>query len=328
MQPQALVILGPTATGKTALALELAQYVRCEIISMDSALVYRGMDVGTAKPTAQELAAVPHHLIDICDPADSYSAAAFARDCRRLAAEIAARGALPVICGGTMLYYKALTEGLSPLPETDPAVRRLIQEEGERLGWPVLHQRLAEVDPVLYQKYAPHDKQRIARALEVYAMTGRPLSSFYAAPKDPCPFPLHEFVLLPPDDRLALRELIRRRFEQMAAGGLLEETQALMARGDLNLNLPSMRCVGYRQAWEYLEGQTDFAEFIECGVIATARLAKHQMTWLRGALKSGGRTRLMPHDPRNCALILARLQEALGPELPEIKAPAGERPEA
>ncbi len=325
MQPQALVILGPTATGKTALALELAQYVRCEIISMDSALVYRGMDVGTAKPTAQELAAVPHHLIDICDPADSYSAAAFARDCRRLIADIAARGALPVICGGTMLYYKALTEGLSELPETDPAIRLQISEEGERLGWPAMHEKLAAVDPVLYQTYAPHDKQRISRALEVYAMTGRPLSSFYAAPRDPCPYPLYEYVLLPPADRTELRELIRQRFERMAAGGLLEETRALMARGDLNLNLPSMRCVGYRQAWEYLEGKTDFKEFIERGVIATARLAKHQMTWLRGALKSGGRTSLIPHDSRNCALILARLQADLGAELPWIQAFPGEK---
>ncbi|MBO8415375.1 MAG: tRNA (adenosine(37)-N6)-dimethylallyltransferase MiaA [Proteobacteria bacterium] len=317
MQPFALVILGPTATGKTSLALQIAAAVKSEIISMDSALIYRGMDIGTAKPSKEELALVPHHLIDICDPAESYSAASFAQDCVRLIEEISARGALPIICGGTMLYYKALTEGLSPLPPTDEQVREQIRKEGETLGWPALHQRLRGIDPLLFDKYSPNDKQRISRALEVFAMTGRPLTSFYAHKTGGCPYPLLEFVLLPPEDRTALREVIRERFVKMAEpGGIIDETRALMARGDLNLNLPSMRCVGYRQAWQFLLGELTYDEFIERGVIATAQLAKHQMTWLRGALKDEKRIKLKPHDEKNADLILQRLQERLGSALP------------
>lgn len=317
MQPFALVILGPTATGKSDLSLKVASVVKSEIISMDSALIYKGMDIGTAKPSKEELASVPHHLIDICDPSESYSAASFAKDCVRLIEQISGRGNLPIICGGTMLYYKALTEGLSPLPETDEKVREKIRIEGETLGWPALHQRLKEIDPPLFEKYSPNDKQRISRALEVYEMTGRPLTSFYAEKTGGCPYPLLEFVLLPPDDRTALREVIRQRFVKMAEdGGIVDETQALMERGDLNLNMPSMRCVGYRQAWQYLMGGLSYDEFIERGVIATAQLAKHQMTWLRGALKDPCRIQLKPHAPENAGLILTKLKERLGDELP------------
>lgn len=308
MQPGALVILGPTATGKSALALKIAAHVPAEIISMDSALIYRTMDIGTAKPSLQERAQVVHHLIDICDPAETYSAAAFARAARQLIVDIAARGKLPIICGGTMLYYKALTEGLSPLPTTLPQVREQIRQEGERLGWPALHARLATIDPPLYAKYAPQDKQRIARALEVYTQTGKPLSSFYGTGGEACPYPLLEYVLLPDASRLELRQVIRTRFLQMIDQGLIDEVATLRARGDLNLDMPSMRCVGYRQTWEYLDGTWSYDEFIERSVIATAKLAKHQMTWLRGALASGKRQALKPGDPSNAAKILLALE--------------------
>lgn len=302
---EALVILGPTASGKSALALQLAQHLRAEIISLDSALVYKGMDVGTAKPTADELSICPHHLIDICDPADSYSAAQFRSDCIALVGEIRARGALPIICGGTMMYYKALVDGLSPVPTSTPEVRAKVQALADEQGWPALHQLLAQYDPPLYAKLAPNDKQRVARALEVYFLTGRAMSSFLQQPKEACPFTRLELVLLPKNnDRTHLREVIRQRFVQMLEQehGLLEETQALLDRG-IDPNAPAMRAVGYRQAAMYLQGEVSYEQMIELGVIATARLAKHQMTWLRGGLKgeeSSGKadaaeTRL-PHD--------------------------------
>lgn len=289
MQPCALVILGPTASGKSALALALAKEVPLEIISLDSALIYRGMDIGTAKPTPGERAAVPHHLIDICDPAESYSAAAFREDCIRLAGEIAARGKLPVICGGTMLYYKALVDGLSPLPPTDPAIRSQVCAAGESEGWPALHARLKDIDPPLYARLSPNDRQRVSRALEVYYMTGRPLSSFYQEKGRACPFPRLESVILPKADRSDLRVLIKERFLKMLEDGLIAEVEALRARGDLTLSHPSVRCVGYRQVWEYLDGTFSYSEMVERAVIATCHLAKHQMTWLRGGL-SGERT--------------------------------------
>ncbi len=308
MQPCAVVILGPTATGKSALALAVASRFPAEIISMDSALIYRGMDIGTAKPSVAERAQTVHHLIDICDAADSYSAAAFAADAQRLIADICARGRLPIICGGTMLYYKALTQGLSPLPATEPAVREAIRREGETLGWPVLHARLKTIDPPLYAKYAPNDKQRIARALEVYTQTGRALSSFYTKQESGCAYPRLEFVLLPAADRVQLRAAIRERFLKMLADGLLDEVAALRRRGDLNLDLPSMRCVGYRQTWQYLAGSLSYEAMIEQSVIATAKLAKHQMTWLRGALASGERTALTPGDAHNVDVIMSALK--------------------
>ena len=285
MKNKALVILGPTASGKTSLALNLAKHLKIEIISLDSALIYREMDIGTAKPTREELESVPHHLIDICDPAQSYSAANFREDCIRLVDEITKRGALPVICGGTMMYYKALVDGLSPLPQTDPKVREKIACEAQVYGWPKMHERLKDVDPVSYEKLNPNDKQRVSRALEIYEMTGRSMSSFFDTKTDSCPFERLEFILLPKnDDREELRKLIRKRFELMVDNGLIDEVSKLKSRGDLNLDMPSMRCVGYRQVWEYLDGKYDKNEMVEQCVIATAHLAKHQMTWLRGSL--------------------------------------------
>lgn len=286
---EALVILGPTASGKSALSLQLAQLYNVEIISLDSALVYKGMDVGTAKPSAAELAICPHHLIDICEPTESYSAASFRTDCIRLVSEIRARGALPIICGGTMMYYKSLVEGLSPLPETTPEVRARVQAMAESEGYPALHAKLETIDPVLYKKLAPNDKQRVARAIEVYLLTGKPMSSFFGEKKDQCPFSRLELVLLPEkrDDRTHLRELIRQRFVAMLEHGLIEETKHLLSLG-LDDNSPAMRTVGYRQVAMYLRGEVSYDEMVELGVIATARLAKHQMTWLRGGLKVGG----------------------------------------
>ncbi len=314
MKNKALVILGPTASGKTSLALNLAKYLRIEIISLDSALIYRDMDIGTAKPTREELESVPHHLIDICDPAQSYSAANFREDCIRLVDEITQRGALPVICGGTMMYYKALVDGLSPLPQTDPKVREKIAGEAQLYGWPKMHERLKEVDPVSYEKLNPNDKQRVSRALEIYEMTGRAMSSFFDTKTDSCPFERLEFILLPEnDDREELRKLIRKRFELMVDNGLIDEVSKLKERGDLNLDMPSMRCVGYRQVWEYLDGKYDKNEMVEQCVIATAHLAKHQMTWLRGSLSKDQnylvKKRLNIGDPNNLKLVLDSLKE-------------------
>ena len=298
----ALVILGPTASGKSSLALKIASVRSAEIISLDSALIYKGMDIGTAKPTADELALVPHHLIDIIDPRETYSAAQFRSDCTRLVRQIEQANALPIICGGTMMYYKALVDGLSPLPTTDPKIRASIAKEAEQVGWVAMHKKLEHIDPVLYAKLSPNDKQRVSRALEVFAMTSRPMSSFYAQKGSQCPFPRREVVLLPEDDRQKLRVSIRERFMQMLSQGFVDEVRRLRDRGDLSLDLPSMRCVGYRQVFEYLEEKCSEEEMIERAVIATARLAKHQMTWLRGGLSSDRdqevpRLVLRPDDP-------------------------------
>lgn len=288
---EALVILGPTASGKSALALALSAHYRIEIISLDSALVYQGMDIGSAKPTKEELAICPHHLIDICDPAQSYSAANFRADCIRLVQEIRARGNLPVICGGTMMYYKALVDGLSPVPESTPQVRAQVQALADAHDWPYVHSLLKEIDPESYTRLDPKDKQRVARALEVYYLTGRAMSSYFSAPKEGCPFSRLEVVLLPKNnDRTQLRELIRQRFMQMLEQGLIDEVKQLYARHDLNDTMPAMRSVGYRQVLMYLRGEVSYEEMIELAVIATARLAKHQMTWLRGGLKDDDKT--------------------------------------
>lgn len=314
MKNKAIVILGPTASGKTSLALNLAKHLKIEIISLDSALIYKDMDIGTAKPTKAELAAVPHHLIDIIDPKDSYSAASFRQDCIKLVDEICARGATPVICGGTMLYYKALVDGLSPLPTTTKEVREKIAAKALKEGWPCMHARLKEIDEISYQKIKANDKQRISRALEVYEMTGRAMSSFFTNPKNECPFDRYEFVLLPKDDdRTKLRKLIKERFLQMLEQGLIDEVLALKNRGDLNLELPSMRCVGYRQVWEYLDGAYDKDKLIDLCVIATAHLAKHQMTWLRGSLSNNQEAKLklrldIENKEHNLALVLEALK--------------------
>lgn len=278
-QHEAVMILGPTASGKTALALEIARHFPVEIISIDSALVYRHMDIGTAKPTKEELASVPHHLIDIIEPTESYSAADFASDCVRLTQEIRARRRVPLIVGGTMLYAKAIREGLSPLPSTDPAVREKVGRMLAAEGLPALYERLKHIDPKTAERLAPADKQRITRAIEVFEMTGRAISSFTGQKGTPLLDPI-TFALLPPD-RAALHAKIALRFEQMINNGFLTEVKELMALPEMHPDLPSMRSVGYRQAWEYLAGRRTFEEFKEAAIAATRQLAKRQMTWMR-----------------------------------------------
>ena len=283
---QAIALVGPTASGKTAAALALAQDLApqggAEVISMDSALVYRGMDIGTAKPSREELATVPHHLIDILDPQAAYSAADFARDATRLMAEIRARGKTPLIVGGTMLYLKALTEGLNDMPATDPQVRERIQQRAAALGWPALHAELQAVDPVTAARLAPGDSQRIGRALEVWTMTGQPLSAFHQAARGAAPQLNMPIISLEPVDRAWLHQRIAQRFDAMMAAGFLDEVRVLRARGDLHPDLPAMRCVGYRQAWQGLQEGWSEAEIRERGIFATRQLAKRQLTWLRG----------------------------------------------
>lgn len=279
-KPLALVILGPTASGKSALSLELAKRFPVEIISMDSALVYRGMDIGTAKPTLEERAVCPHHLIDIRDIGESYSAADFLEDAVRLVKEIRARGRYPLIVGGTMLYAKALRDGINEMPSTSPEVRMAVASEAETLGWPAMHARLAEVDPQTAARLSPNDSQRIGRALEVYRMTGRPLSAFHAEASKAPPFETLTVGLLP-QDRKALHQRIEERFDLMLADGFLDEMRQLMQREDYDPESPAMRAVGYRQAIDFLEGRTDWAGFHLAGVAATRQLAKRQMTWMR-----------------------------------------------
>ncbi|WP_225031945.1 tRNA (adenosine(37)-N6)-dimethylallyltransferase MiaA [Paraburkholderia sp. XV] len=278
-------LLGPTASGKTAAALAFAARAPVEIISVDSALVYREMDIGTAKPSAEERAVAPHHLIDIVDPVDAYSAADFRADALRLVGEIVARGNVPLLVGGTMLYYKALTQGLNDLPAADPDVRATLDADAARDGWPALHARLAAVDAVTAARLAPNDSQRIQRALEVFMVTGQPMSALLAAPaRDDDAARLYRFVpiALEPSDRSVLHARIAARFDAMLAGGFVDEVKRLRTRGDLHPGLPSMRCVGYRQAWEYLDGETDYDTMRDKGVFATRQLCKRQLTWLRG----------------------------------------------
>lgn len=284
--PPVVCLLGPTASGKTAAALALAQRWPVEIISLDSALVYRQMDIGTAKPSAEELAAAPHHLIDIIDPADSYSAAQFVTDATRLIGEIRARGRQPLIVGGTMLYYKALTQGLNDLPQADATLRAELDAMAARRGWPALHAMLAEIDPVTAARLAPNDAQRIQRALEIHRLTGQPMSALLARQADARAFEgeadhRYRVIALEPSDRAALHERIARRFDAMLTGGLIEEVQALRARGDLHPGMPSIRCVGYRQVWEYLDGEAGYDTMRERGLAATRQLCKRQLTWLR-----------------------------------------------
>ena len=258
-------LVGPTASGKSGIGLMVAHKLAVEIVSVDSALVYRGMDIGTAKPTARQREQIPHHLIDLMEPTDRYSAARFASDARQLIRDINARGRLPLLLGGTMLYLKALMDGLDAMPSTDPSVRDALIAEGRSRGWPALHEELRVVDPITAERLKPHDAQRIQRALEVWRQTGRPLSSFH--------------------ERAWLHERIALRFDYMLDEGFLDEMQTLRARGDLHPDLPSMRCVGYRQAWEALEaglqGQALRQAVRETGVAATRQLAKRQLTWLR-----------------------------------------------
>lgn len=283
-KPLAIAIMGPTASGKTAAALEVARHIPSEIISVDSALVYRGMDIGTAKPTVAERSSVPHHLIDIIDPTEAYSAMQFRADALRLVAEILQRGKLPLLVGGTMLYFKALRDGLDTLPAADPEVRAHLEQEAARIGVPALHARLARLDPATAARLKPNDSQRIQRALEIIELTGQPMSQLLAkAPKKDLAFDLLP-LSLEPSDRSVLHARIATRFDDMlneSDGGLLAEVTQLRARGDLHLGLPSMRCVGYRQAWEFLDGACDFPTLRDKGIAATRQLAKRQLTWLR-----------------------------------------------
>jgi len=285
VKPLAVAIMGPTASGKTAAALAIARQRPAEIISVDSALVYRGMDIGTAKPSAAELASVPHHLIDIIEPTEAYSVAQFRDDTLRLVAEIGARGKLPLLVGGTMMYFKGLTGGLDELPTADAALRADIEAQAARVGWPAMHEKLRALDPETAARLAPNDAQRINRALEIIQLSGKPMSALLSkrAPTE-LPFELLSFAL-EPSDRGVLHARIAARFDQMLGAsddaGLVAEVAGLRARGDLHPGLPSMRCVGYRQAWDYLDGSIDRAALRETGIIATRQLAKRQLTWLR-----------------------------------------------
>jgi len=273
--------MGPTASGKTRLALALAVAFPIEVVSVDSAQIYRGMDVGTAKPSPSERRAVPHHLIDIIDPTESYSAARFRADTLRLTKEIIARGRVPLLAGGTMLYFKALREGLSELPESDPEVRERIYAEAAARGWPALHAELASVDSATAARLKPTDTQRIQRALEVFRISGKPMSQLLGRRNSAgLPFRLIELALVP-SDRGALHRRIEERFDAMLKRGLIEELRALRERYALRPGLPSMRCVGYRQAWQFLEGELSRDDLRERGIFATRQLAKRQLTWLR-----------------------------------------------
>ena len=281
--PPAVFLMGPTAAGKTDLAVELLQHINCEIISVDSSLVYRGMDIGTAKPDKQLLAKAPHRLIDIRDPAEPYSAADFRRDALAEMADITAAGKIPLLVGGTILYFKALAEGLADLPETDQAIRGRLAQRAEQEGLAALYAELKGLDPVAAQKIHPNNPQRLLRALEVYYQTGTPLGQHWLKQQSqdnrPCPYQIYAFAI--DIARPLLHQRIEQRFKQLLELGLVEEVRALRKREDLNLQLPSMRAVGYRQVWEYLDGCYDYETMVGKGVAATRQLAKRQLTWLR-----------------------------------------------
>jgi len=280
-RPLAIFLMGPTASGKTEIAVRLVQELPCEIVSVDSAMVYRGMNIGTAKPDKNTLIIAPHHLIDLCDPSDPYSAAQFAEDALAEMHNIISRGNIPLLVGGTFLYYRALYEGLSPLPSADPVIRQQLDAEAEALGWGALHNRLALVDPVAATRIHPNDPQRIQRALEVFELTGKAMSQILEDEKPPeFGFDVIQFILAP-NDRAVLHEKIAKRFNGMLDMGLIDEVQKLFSRNDLHKNLPSIRAVGYRQVWEYFEGELAYDLMIQKGIVATRQLAKRQFTWLR-----------------------------------------------
>ena len=316
--PRCIALAGPTASGKSAASLAIAQRWPVEIVSVDSALVYRGMDIGSAKPSAAERAQVPHHLIDILDPLQSYSAADFVRDTTRLVDEIAARGRTALLVGGTMLYFKALLVGLDDMPQADAGVRERIEARALESGWPALHAELARVDPATAARLPPNDSQRIQRALEVYEVSGRPISSFQTGRTHNPDSPLapQHLISLEPQDRAWLHARIAQRFDDMLAAGFLDEVRALRARGDLSTELPSMRCVGYRQAWDMLQAHGDvltheqLAELRDLGIFATRQLGKRQLTWLR----SMPQRRVIACDaPDALAQVLRTVETLLGP---------------
>lgn len=286
-RPMVIFLMGPTASGKTDLAIALRQHLPVELISVDSALVYRGMDIGSAKPTAEELAAVPHRLIDIRDPSQPYSAADFVADAEREIADIHAQGRIPLLVGGTMLYFKALLDGLADMPEADQAVRAQIERDAEAFGWPYVHQQLAEVDPEVAAEIHPNHSQRVSRALEVYRVSGKTMSELRREQSQHRREPFNERfnliqIAIAPRERALLHERIKLRFSKMIDAGLLDEVKALYDRGDLHADLPAIRAVGYRQVWDFIEGRLTQDEMLERGIIATRQLAKRQFTWLRG----------------------------------------------
>ena len=272
--------MGPTASGKTALAASLVERFPLEIISVDSALVYLGMDIGSAKPDAATLARAPHHLLDIRDPTDAYSAAAFCDDAQRLMADIVARGRVPLLVGGTMLYFRALLRGLDDLPRADPALRKALEAEAKARGWPALHAKLAAVDAATAARLAPNDSQRIGRALEIFRLTGTPMSALLDRAQSELPYRVLQLALIP-SDRAVLHQRIAARFDAMLAEGLVDEVEFLRRAYALSPDLPAMRAVGYRQAWAYLDGDIDMKALREQGIAATRQLAKRQLTWLR-----------------------------------------------
>ncbi|MGZ8225854.1 MAG: tRNA (adenosine(37)-N6)-dimethylallyltransferase MiaA [Methylococcaceae bacterium] len=278
--PPAIFLMGPTASGKTALSVQLAQAINGEIISVDSALVFREMDIGTAKPILEERKGIPHHLIDILDPAESFSTGQFRTLALQLMGDITRRGKIPLLVGGTMLYFNALTSGLAVLPEADSAIRAKLDQELATLGKEALHQRLAKIDPEAAARIHPNDPQRIQRALEVFEITGKPLTFFFNKQEQDIPYQKLKFIISPPDRKI-LHDIIAQRFMNMLKAGFIEEVEALYSRGDLDEKMPSIRAVGYRQAWSYLRGEIDRETMTEKAIIATRQLAKRQYTWLR-----------------------------------------------
>jgi tRNA dimethylallyltransferase len=303
-RPAAIALLGPTASGKSVAAMQLAGELALEIVSVDSAQVYRGMDVGTAKPPAADRARVAHHLIDLLDPSQPYCAAQFVQDARSAIAAIRARGRLPLLVGGTMLYAKALREGLAELPAADREVRERLAQQAAQSGWQALHERLRQVDPRTAQRLSPTDSQRIQRALEVYELTGEPMSDLLqAGAADPLPLVAVAWM---PSDRGELHRRIESRFDSMLAAGLLDEVRALRARGDLDPALPSIRSVGYRQAWDHLQGATSFEQFRAAAIAASRQLAKRQITWLRSMRDAVPIDPLRPHAMADLRTAIAK----------------------
>lgn len=275
-----ITLMGPTAAGKTALAIELCKHLNTEVISVDSALVYKGMNIGTAKPDEHEQLLAPHHLIDFLDPLESYSVADFRADAISKIDELHAKGKTPILVGGTMMYFKALIEGLSPLPQAQPTIRVELEKEAQVNGWPALHKRLSKVDPIMASKVSENDSQRINRALEVYLISGKPMTELQQVKQARLPYRFHQFAIAP-KDRKVLHQRIEKRFKLMLELGFKKEVMTLYNRGDLHTNLPSIRCVGYRQMWEHLSGECDYEEMSFKGIAATRQLAKRQLTWLR-----------------------------------------------
>ena len=280
-KPKIISLMGPTASGKTAFAMALYDRYPIDIISVDSALIYRGMNIGTAKPTQSELQIYPHKLIDICDPSESYSAANFRSDAISVIENTLNNGRIPLLVGGTMLYFKALIEGLSPLPAANSEIRQQIEEKANKYGWQSIHEELKKVDPVSASRIHPNDPQRLNRALEVYLISGKSLTELTQHSGELLPYDIMQFAIMPPD-RAELHQRIEQRFLQMLELGFEDEVKRLMKRGDLHPNLPSIRCVGYRQMWEYLSGEISYDEMVFKGICATRQLAKRQITWLRG----------------------------------------------